>query len=119
MPRSSIYALATRTDDPEVDGAGAFVLLTVGDGAEAGTMEGETIGDDPVFAGDGATPVEDGEGAEAEREGAGVDDFGGGEEAFRGGGAGVALGGGEAAAAVTVIPNAMMGQCPGTPQINQ
>lgn len=100
-----------------------LLAIVVGEGTR--TMGGLT--GDPDFAGDGAmvepegaTPVDDGDGAVVVGEGTGVDDFGGGEEAFRGGGAGVAFGGGEAAAAaVTVIPNAMMGQCPGTPQINQ
>lgn len=112
--------MARRGDDPEGDGGGAVV-----GGAGARTTGGLT--GDPDFAEDGAvvepegaTPVDDGDGAVVVGEGTGVDDFGGGEEAFRGGGAGVAFGGGEgAAAAVTVIPNAMIGQCPGTPQINQ
>lgn len=129
MPRSSIYAFprawATREDDPdggvgagETDG-GVGVGETVGGEATVGdgALDGEGLDD----AGDGAL---DGEGAsvggvELDGEGAATGEV----ETERGGEARgevealVEGGGATAVAAVTVIPNAIIGQCPITPQI--
>lgn len=117
MPRSSMKAFprawATREDDP--DGGGGVGETPGEDGGGEETVGGEATVGDGAFVGG----VElDGEGASTEGVGEGMGeveglDAGGGEvEVTEGGGA-------AAVAAVTVTPNAMIGQCPGTPQINQ